>query len=183
MLYAAMAKIDSSSMTVYQVKERDLDKLPEPDRKVMKKLGVHLEQIDKGLTRNTENNSSLRFKLFTYNMLRVRGAKKCAWCDCDVPQMIEGAHIWPVFSIKKAVLEDSIKKQAATDGDNGIWLCRNHHKLFDADIVNINPKKLVLQIINSFSSYSYIKNSISCNDASNYIDGKVSKEYLEQRYS
>ena len=53
--------------------------------------------------------------------------------------MIQGAHIWPVAEIKKAPLlslDDKIKH--ATSSDNGIWLCENHHKLFDEDLISIN---------------------------------------------
>ncbi|CAI2625883.1 hypothetical protein AKUH3B101J_10580 [Apilactobacillus kunkeei] len=182
MLCAAMAKIDSSSMVVYQVKEKNLDKLPGPDRNVMNKLGVHLEQIDEEITRTTGKGKSLRSKIFTYNMLRVRGAKKCAWCDCDVPQIIEGAHIWPVYEIIKSPLDGESKRIAATDGNNGIWLCRNHHKLFDEDIVYIDTKSLNLQLNSSFNGYSYIQNSIKVGDASDYIDNKETKQYLEKRY-
>lgn len=173
---------DSSSMVVYQVKEKNLDKLPEPDRNVMTKLGVHLEQIDEEITRTMGKGESLRSKIFTYNLLRVRGAKKCAWCDCDVPQIIEGAHIWPVYKIRKSPLDEENKRIAATDGNNGIWLCRNHHKLFDEGIVYIDAKSLNLQLKSSFNGYSYIQKSIKISDASDYIDNKEAKQYLEKRY-
>ena len=182
MLCAAMAKIDSSSMVVYQVKEKNLDKLPEPDRNVMTKLGVHLEQIDEEITRTMGKGESLRSKIFTYNLLRVRGAKKCACCDCDVPHIIEGAHIWPVYKIRKSPLDEENKRIAATDGNNGIWLCRNHHKLFDEGIVYIDAKSLNLQLKSSFNGYSYIQKSIKISDASDYIDNKEAKQYLEKRY-
>ena len=148
-----------------KLKEKNLDKLPEPDRNVMTKLGVHLEQIDEEITRTMGKGESLRSKIFTYNLLRVRGAKKCAWCDCDVPQIIEGAHIWPVYKIRKSPLDEENKRIAATDGNNGIWLCRNHHKLFDEGIVYIDAKSLNLQLKSSFNGYSYIQKSIKISDA------------------
>ena len=31
------------------------------------------------------------------------------------------------------------KFEYATDGNNGVWLCENHHKMFDEDLIMINP--------------------------------------------
>lgn len=182
-LCTAMAKIDNSSITVYQVKEKKLTVLPKPDRTVMKKLGVKLEQIDKELTRESETNHSLRSTIFIYNMLRIRGAKKCAWCDCNVPEIIEGAHIWPVYKIKgERSVTDEDKRKAAVDGENGIWLCRNHHKLFDAGIITINKDNLKLKINPKYSQYLYIQSSVLHDDASDYIDSDESLDYLNKRY-
>lgn len=183
-LCIAMARIDNSSITVYQVKEHGLSHLPKPDKKVMEKLKVNLIEIDKELTRENDNDKTLRSNLFTYNLLRVRGAKKCAWCNCDIPEIIEGAHIWPIAQIKK---ENTITKEkqrvAAVDGNNGIWLCRNHHKLFDSGIVTIDTNKLRLQLSSSYKQNSYIKSSIKYMDSSDYIDNDDSLYYLERRYN
>lgn len=182
-LCTAMAKIDNSSITVYQVKEKNLTVLPKKDRTVMKKLGVKLEQIDKELTQESETNHSLRSTIFIYNMLRIRGAKKCAWCDCNVPEIIEGAHIWPVYKIKgERSVADEDKRKAAVDGENGIWLCRNHHKLFDAGIITINKDNLKLKINPKYSQYLYIQSSVLNDDASDYIDSDESLDYLNKRY-
>jgi len=59
-------------------------------------------------------------------------------CGCTIPDIIQGAHIWPVASIRAAKsinIEDKVRY--ATDGDNGLWLCENHHKLFDRNIIAI----------------------------------------------
>jgi predicted restriction endonuclease len=48
-------------------------------------------------------------------------------------------HIWPVASIKRTHnVNLDPKIQYATDGDNGLWLCNNHHKLFDINFLLIN---------------------------------------------
>ena len=67
------------------------------------------------------------------------GRKHCALCNCEIPELIQGAHIWPVSEIKKAPLlseEDKIKH--ATAAENGLWLCENHHKMFDEGLIMIN---------------------------------------------
>jgi hypothetical protein len=60
-------------------------------------------------------------------------------CGCNIPEIIQGAHVWPVSSIKSANhvnYDDKLKY--ATDGDNGIWLCENHHKLFDRNMILVS---------------------------------------------
>lgn len=87
-----------------------------------------------------------------------------------------------MYKIRKSPLDEENKRIAATDGNNGIWLCRNHHKLFDEGIVYIDAKSLNLQLKSSFNGYSYIQKSIKISDASDYIDNKEAKQYLEKRY-
>ena len=45
-------------------------------------------------------NNSLRSPRYIYNLLEKLGDKKCALCECEIPQIIQGAHIWPVADIK-----------------------------------------------------------------------------------
>jgi hypothetical protein len=80
----------------------------------------------------------LRDACYTYNLLDRIGPKKCAFCGCEISEIIQGAHIWPVAEIKKATLTDEEKFEHATSGHNGLWLCQNHHKLFDTNILLID---------------------------------------------
>ena len=79
-----------------------------------------------------------RSPLYTYNLLAKLGPKKCAFCGCEIPELIQGAHIWAVSEIKKetAVSIDE-KIRWATDGDNGLWLCENHHRMLDVNLITI----------------------------------------------
>ena len=64
------------------------------------------------------------------------GAKKCALCGCEIPELIQGAHIWGVSQISRSAdLDDEAKFEHAVSGHNGLWLCQNHHKLFDSNII------------------------------------------------
>ena len=70
--------------------------------------------------------------------METLGDKKCAFCGCEIPQIIEGAHIWPVVDIKQdTTLSQDEKLACALDGENGLWLCQNHHKLLDVNILRI----------------------------------------------
>ena len=98
------------------------------------------------------NSIKLRDACYTYNLLDRIGPKKCALCGCEIPEIIQGAHIWPVAEIKKASLTDEEKFEHATSGHNGLWLCQNHHKLFDTNILLIDDQgqvKLTNHILDS----------------------------------
>lgn len=51
---------------------------------------------------------------------------KCAVCRCNEVKILEAAHI-------KAVCE-----KGSDELENGICLCRNHHKMFDCNLIKIN---------------------------------------------
>ena len=58
-----------------------------------------------------------------------------AHSECKIDRIIQAAHIYPVASIRKRDdLEFEEKFKLAVDADNGMWLCENHHKLFDSGI-------------------------------------------------
>jgi len=113
------------------------------------------------------------------------GGKSCALCGCQIPQIIQGAHIWPVANIKKTHNINADKKlESATDGDNGIWLCNNHHKLFDINLLIINEDgRIKYQSDIKEVDGSYI-NGMTIN---NQVKGEILTarflEYLEKRNS
>lgn len=93
------------------------------------------------------------------NNLREKGIQtKCYLCGCEIENILEAAHLWGVAEIKNAStdeINDVLKRPAfaniidrndshaseqfykryklANSGDNGIWLCSNHHGLFDSN--------------------------------------------------
>lgn len=92
-----------------------------------------------------EESNSLRSPRYIYNLLEHLGQKHCALCGCEIPELIQGAHIWPVADIKRtATLTLEQKIHHATDGENGLWLCENHHKLFDEGLIAIDNSGSIL---------------------------------------
>ena len=69
--------------------------------------------------------TSLRSPRYTYNLFNKLGNKHCALCNCEIPELIQGAHILPVAAIRR-MNSIPIEKQLelALDGDNGLWLCK-----------------------------------------------------------
>lgn len=100
-------------------------------------------EIDEFTSQAYPDTSSLQLRQprFIYNLLeKTNGEKKCALCDCKISPLIQAAHIYSVADIKKnGSLTDDEKVRMATDGNNGMWLCMHHHKLFDSAILKISP--------------------------------------------
>jgi hypothetical protein len=140
LLCLAIHEITPYSMKLYEIQEGDLRQLPRDARNVILSLGIDVITSDLILEREEfERNDSLRSPTYIYNLLEKLGEKKCSLCDCEIPQIIQGAHIWPVASIKGTNnINLDIKIQHAIDGDNGLWLCNNHHKLFDINLLYIS---------------------------------------------
>ena len=140
LLTFAFSNVSENPIEVYEIQEGNLSILPEPGRQLIINSGISVITSNLVLERaEFEQNNSLRSPTYLYNLLEKLGNKKCALCDCEIPQIIQGAHIWPVASIKRRNnISTEQKLQYAIDGDNGLWLCNNHHKLFDINLLFIN---------------------------------------------
>lgn len=126
---------------LFEISEKDLVELPKGDKKVLQQIGnIEIVSTDfKFEEKQYENNNSLRSVRYIYNLLEKLGPKKCVLCSCNIPEIIQGAHIWAVADIKKEFLLKNVQKvEMSTDGENGIWLCANHHKLFDEHLISFN---------------------------------------------
>ena len=118
---------------------------------VRQQLNRELNQYRMAKAKNKIRNQEL-FK----NNMRAKGLEtKCYLCGCEVEEILEAAHLWGVAEIKnsdsnklnrifsKECMSDLLeecdhtnelfykKYVLANSGDNGVWLCNNHHKLFD----------------------------------------------------
>ena len=133
----------AGKIRLYEILEGNLKKLPKASLQVLEKMGT-VDIIETDLTFEkrafeASRGDCLRSPRYQYNLLRKLGEKHCALCGCAIPDLIQGAHVWPVASIKAdRSISAEDKVQIATDGDNGIWLCENHHKLFDRNIIAIS---------------------------------------------
>lgn len=172
LLTLAFNNVSEYPIEVYEIQEGNLSILPEPGRQLIINAGISVITSDLVLERREfETNDSLRSPTYLYNLLDKLGHKKCSLCECEIPQIIHGAHIWPVASIKRANnLNIDTKIHHAINGDNGLWLCSNHHKLFDINLLYINPdgrlkyKTNIEQhhelYLRDFTTYSELPNEI-----------------------
>jgi hypothetical protein len=67
-----------------------------------------------------------RSPLFRFDVLKRYGSK-CAFCDVSVERLLDAAHIRPV------------KESGSDDPRNGLVLCANHHRAYDARLIGIEP--------------------------------------------
>ena len=81
-----------------------------------------------------------------YNLFERLGSKHCALCNCKISEIIQGAHIWGVSDIVKSniLVSDEERFGHAISGHNGLWLCQNHHKLFDSHIISFDSDGHIL---------------------------------------
>lgn len=137
---SVLAKLQGQHITFYEVIERNLKHMPKSCAKTLKSMGnVTLVSTDIELDKHEcQTKDNLRSPLYNVHLLDKIGNKHCALCHCEIQEIIQGAHIWPVSLIKKQPLSFDDKFNHAISGDNGIWLCQNHHKLFDENIIRFD---------------------------------------------
>lgn len=127
---------------LYEVLEGDLKELPETSLNIIRQMGVidivpTDMTLEKRIYEGKENR--LRSPRYTYNLFNKLGNKQCALCNCEIPELIQGAHILPVAAIRKMnYISFEQRLELALDGDNGLWLCENHHKMFDEGMLSFD---------------------------------------------
>ena len=121
----------------------------------------YLEQSDRTVLRSAS---------YLYNLFSRLGTKRCALCGCEIQEIIQGAHIWGVSQIaKSSEFNDDAKFDHAVSGHNGLWLCANHHKLFDSNIILFDNE-----------GYVRIKDDLVTDDVA-FIRGTTFRTSLETR--
>lgn len=148
-------------VVLYEYNEKDLKELPAASLDVIRSMGnIEIINIDDEIERRElEENDSLRSPRFNAHLLDRLGERHCVLCNCGLSEVVQGAHIWPVSNIKRNIsLTLDEKLSYATDGENGLWMCQNHHKMFDSNIL----------ILSDSGQVSY-KEELSSDDAE-YID-------------
>ena len=185
LLCVALSRV-TPSIELYQISEGNLTELPKPDLEVIQMLGkVRIIPTDRTMERNEfVKYDSLRSPTFTYNLLRKLGPKRCALCECEIPELVQGAHIWSVADIKRDhSLSIDHKVEYATDGDNGLWLCENHHKMLDEDLLRISSSGRIA-VISSLEDKSkeYISKTTTIVQLTPELFTEGFATYLQRRY-
>jgi len=82
-----------------------------------------------------------RFKF----MVLQRYGPRCAFCDLDVANLLEAAHLCPK------------KENGSDDPRNGLVLCILHHRALDLGLVAIDPRTLSIHVRTSGPSYNTLR--------------------------
>lgn len=74
---------------------------------------------------------------FIKNLLFKYGTdeKECYLCKCNIQSLVIASHIHRVCDINRENKSFDEKRQEAISGDNGLWLCANHDKLFENGLI------------------------------------------------
>ncbi|MEE1187230.1 MAG: HNH endonuclease signature motif containing protein [Acutalibacteraceae bacterium] len=129
--------------------------------------------------------NELRNQNLFRNNIRKKGIPtECVLCGEDNPSILDAAHLWEVNKIKSASakqingfintnqllnLIDTNTKYSnelffkkyslANSGDNGVWLCKNHHGLFDDNYFCFDSEsgKVILHFSDAITANSFIE--------------------------
>lgn len=175
LLAVAISHIADRPVDLFNICEQDLTRLPQASMNTIESLGnisMHYTSLflDKREYLQQTDRTELRSASYLYNLFNRLGSKKCALCGCEIPEIIQGAHIWGVAQISRTSgLDDETKFGHAVSGHNGLWLCQNHHKLFDANIILLDN-----------DGYVRIKDSLVTDDVA-FIRNTTFKPSLDVR--
>lgn len=160
----ALSKLVSKPIVVYNVNETDKNHLAsvDPANKIV--LDYLKISIDNDLMDfenfDIEKAAKRDSKKYHYNLLQKFHEKKCYLCGCDMENLIIGSHIHRVTDILNSQLTEREKTNEIIDGDNGLWLCANHDKMFEWGLIYFNNDKLIIKSkLNSYQK-KYIEESI-----------------------
>lgn len=190
LLAIAAAAITDRPIDLYNICEHDLTHLPQSSLNTIKALGnISIHDTSISLEKKTfisqAGNNEFRSPIYQRNLLQRLGRKHCALCGCEIPEIIQGAHVWGVAEIARDDhFSDDMKFDHAISGENGLWLCQNHHKLFDSHYLSFNMDGHVLIPSNLRAEDGQFIRTITENESlGNQIMTDNFKWYLSQRNS
>lgn len=190
LLAIAAAAITDRPIDLYNICEQDLTRLPQSSLNTINAMGnisVHDTSItlEKRTFISQAGNNEFRSPIYQRNLLQRLGRKHCALCGCKIPEIIQGAHVWGVAEIARDDhFSDDMKFDHAINGENGLWLCQNHHKLFDSHYLSFNMDGHVLIPSNLRVEDGQFIHTITENESlDNQIMTDNFKWYLSQRNS
>ena len=171
---------------------------------IRQQFNREISQYQTAKSRNDIRNQ----ELFRNNLRAKNMEMKCCLCGCEVEEILEAAHLWEVSNIKVSsssrlntvlnidcmndLIVDSDYKDdifykkyvLANSGDNGVWLCNNHHELFDrfyycfdSEYGKVLIKKDTNQIFKDYMRLSNI------NKLSNNVLTDKTKVFLNERFN
>ena len=190
LLCLALSKLTSEHIDFFNICEQDLKVLPQSSMNTLNLLS-NVSMINTSITlerrlfEDEPERDTLRSPLYSYNLLQRIGHKHCAMCDCEIDEIIQGAHVWGVSQIRRndrMNLEE--KFNHAVSGHNGLWLCQNHHKLFDSHILVIdNDGRFRVKATLDRPDYEFIRDITKRESLANELLSDDFRQYLHFRNS
>ncbi len=157
---AEIAKKENKKLNFVQVKEHGTEIISSSDKKLLEYYGVNISEGSIVLKdKQIRDRSTCRKQdEFKFNLLEKYGNKKCYLCGCDIESNIIASHIHRITDIDNSNIPDEEKRRQAVDGDNGLWLCANHDKMFENGIITFNKNgELVINPTLKANQVAFIK--------------------------
>ncbi len=163
---------------------------------------------DETYVRYREKGELRNQTLFRNNLRKTGIPVECACCGQDNTSIIDAAHIYEVNKVKtegtqefnKFIKENNLenlidnnskykneiffkKYSIVNAGENGIWLCKNHHGLFDNNYYcfDCETGKIVLHFKNEDDKEKFLKTIKSNCTLNNSIMTKARKIFFKKR--
>jgi hypothetical protein len=162
-----LKKIADKRIVFYPVVDNNSRDISVGQRNVLTSLGVEFEDAielfsSDGYAKPSRRGGSRNTPVFHYNLLKKFGEKRCYLCGCDMEHLIIGSHIERVSDIDRSAVYNNIEKaRRSSDGDNGLWLCANHDKMFEYGIIYFEDYLLKINsIITNPEDQQFINKSI-----------------------
>lgn len=154
-----------------------------------------------------EANEIRNQPLFRNNIRKKGIPTECVICGEDDPKLLDAAHLWEVNQIKNSTLrevnefirvnslEEIIqlssefsgeffykKYYLVNSGDNGVWLCKNHHKQFDLNYYCFESEcgKVILKFDNPITALKF-EEELKNEKLPQEILTKLTKSFLYMR--
>lgn len=181
-----------------------LDQNYETSDEVRQQINREISQYEISKSNNTIRNQ----ELFKNNMRKKGIQTKCYLCGCEIENILEAAHLWGVAEIKNSSSQDIsnvLNKECmrnlidtenehandlfykkyvlANSGDNGIWLCSNHHGLFDSHFYCFDSEygKVLLKLNANEYDKAFFDLSTTNKELPQEIITEKTKEFLAKR--
>lgn len=177
-------QLTDKKIVIYQVEDNGHRSLSALDRELLLKNGFEFGEdiINEEFNRvNLEaSEKDLRDQpAFRLNLFKKFGDKKCYLCDCDIDSLIIASHIHRVTDIKNDnTLTDDEKKKQIIDGDNGLWLCANHDKLFEYGLIYFDEKKLFVSNRLNEEQQKFVKEITTSIDDSKMTEFAIAEDTM-----
>jgi len=176
----------------------------ETDEEILQERNRMMTSFEKA-----KRNNDLRNQTLFRNNMRAKGMQtKCAICGCDIENILEAAHLWGVSQIKdekgnvinKVLSHDCMhdlidltnpyhndmfykRYTLVNSGDNGVWLCSNHHGMFDSNLYCFDSE--YGKILIKASDYETIKQQLGIDEDKQYLTNDIlnekTKVFLNER--
>lgn len=164
-----LSKICNKPVVLYPVVDNESRTISSAQQRVLTENGVAIgdtiEVLPNGTARPLparQRETSRDTVVFHYNLLQKYGEKRCYICGCDMEHMTIGSHIERVTDIDhNHDYSEAEKSRRSTDGDNGLWLCANHDKMFEYGIIYFDGGLLKIgNMVHNQTDRDYISHTL-----------------------